>query len=106
VHLSIDDFGTGFSSLSYLRMLPASELKVDRSFVAGLGSDLGATAIVRAVVSLGQALGLTTVAEGVETDEQLACLREMGCDWAQGFRFARPAPAETITGLLAGGHRW
>jgi EAL domain-containing protein (putative c-di-GMP-specific phosphodiesterase class I) len=104
--LAIDDFGTGDSSLTWLRRLPADLLKVDRSFVAGLGIDLGATAIVRAVVSLGQALGLTTVAEGVETDEQLTALRDMGCDWAQGFLFARPARAGTITDLLAEGCRW
>jgi diguanylate cyclase (GGDEF)-like protein len=104
--LAIDDFGTGNSSLTWLRRLPADLLKVDRSFVAVLGEDLGASAIVRAVVSLGQALGLTTVAEGVETDGQLAELRELGCDWAQGYLFARPGPPEAIADLLAGDRRW
>ncbi len=104
--LAIDDFGTGNSSLTWLRRLPAELLKVDGSFVAGLGDDLGATAIVRAVVSLGQALGLTTVAEGVETKGQLAELRELGCDWAQGYYFARPGPAEAIAELLGEGRRW
>jgi diguanylate cyclase (GGDEF)-like protein len=104
--LAIDDFGTGNSSLTWLRRLPAELLKVDGSFVAGLGDDLGATAIVRAVVSLGQALGLTTVAEGVETEGQLAELRELGCDWAQGYFFARPGPPEAIAELLGDGRRW
>jgi len=104
--LAIDDFGTGNSSLTWLRRLPADLLKVDGSFVAGLGDDLGATAIVRAVVSLGQALGLTTVAEGVETEGQLAELRELGCDWAQGYFFARPGPPEAIAELLGDGRRW
>jgi len=89
VRLAIDDFGTGHSSLTWLRRLPADFLKVDRTFVAGLGTDPGDTAIVRAVLNLGQALGLSTVAEGVETPEQLAALRELGCDWAQGYHLAR-----------------
>lgn len=102
----IDDFGTGHSSLTWLRRLPADVLKIDRSFVSGLGADRDDTVIVRAVVGLGQALGLTTVAEGVETPEQLAALRELGCDWAQGFHFARPGPPEAIDAILADGRRW
>jgi len=104
--LAIDDFGTGHSSLTWLRRLPADYLKVDRTFVAGLGVDAGDTAIVRAVIDLGRALGLTTVAEGVETAEQLAALRDLGCDWAQGYHLARPGPAETVTRLLKDGTRW
>jgi EAL domain-containing protein (putative c-di-GMP-specific phosphodiesterase class I) len=106
VALAIDDFGTGHSSLTWLRRLPADFLKVDRTFVAGLGTDPGDTAIVRAVLDLGQALGLTTVAEGVETPEQLAALRDLGCDWAQGYHLARPGPAEAVTTLLKDGTRW
>ncbi|HEV7865204.1 MAG TPA: bifunctional diguanylate cyclase/phosphodiesterase [Acidimicrobiia bacterium] len=106
VRLAIDDFGTGHSSLTWLRRLPADFLKVDRTFVAGLGTDPGDTAIVRAVLDLGAALGLTTVAEGVETPAQLAALRDLGCDWAQGFHLARPGPPETVTTLLKEGTRW
>ncbi|HZQ78083.1 MAG TPA: bifunctional diguanylate cyclase/phosphodiesterase [Acidimicrobiia bacterium] len=106
VSLAIDDFGTGHSSLTWLRRLPADYLKVDRTFVAGLGADAGDTAIVRAVIELGRALGLTTVGEGVETPEQLAALRDLGCDWAQGYHLARPGPAETVTRLLKDGTRW
>jgi EAL domain-containing protein (putative c-di-GMP-specific phosphodiesterase class I) len=106
VRLAIDDFGTGHSSLTWLRRIPADLLKVDQTFVAGLGIHPGDTAIVRAVLDLGQALGLTTVAEGVETPEQLAALREFGCNWAQGFHLARPGPAEGVTRLLKDGTRW
>jgi diguanylate cyclase (GGDEF)-like protein len=106
VRLAIDDFGTGHSSLTWLRRIPADFLKVDRTFVAGLGIHPGDTAIVRAVLDLGQALGLTTVAEGVETPEQLAALRELGCHWAQGFHLGRPGPAEAVTRLLKEGARW
>ena len=106
MRLAIDDFGTGHSSLTWLRRLPADFLKVDKTFVSGLGTDPGDTAIVRAVLDLGQALGLTTVAEGVETPEQLAVLRELGCDWAQGFYLARPGQPETVTRLLKEAARW
>jgi diguanylate cyclase (GGDEF)-like protein len=106
VRLAIDDFGTGHSSLTWLRRLPADFLKVDRTFVAGLGTDRGDTAIVRAVLDLGHAMGLTTVAEGVETPDQLAVLRDLGCDWAQGFYLARPGPPETVTRLLKDATRW
>ena len=106
VRLAIDDFGTGHSSLTWLRRLPADYLKVDKTFVAGLGTDSGDTAIVRAVLDLGRALGLATVAEGVETAEQLAILRDFGCDWAQGYHLARPGPAAAVTALLEDGTRW
>ena len=106
VGLAIDDFGTGHSSLTWLRRLPADFLKIDRQFVAGLPAHPGDTAIVRAVLDLGRNLGLTTVAEGVETPEQLAALRDLGCDWAQGFLLARPGPAESVTALLENGTRW
>jgi diguanylate cyclase (GGDEF)-like protein/PAS domain S-box-containing protein len=101
VGLAIDDFGTGYSSLSYLRRFPVDVVKVDRSFVDGLGVDGEDDAIVSAVVGLTQRLGLRAVAEGVETEQQAARLRELGCDLAQGYLFARPQPAEAILPLLA-----
>jgi len=106
VRLAIDDFGTGHSSLTWLRRLPADFLKVDKTFVAGLGTDPSDTAIVRAVLDLGEALGLTTVAEGVETAEQLEALRDLGCDWAQGYHLARPGPPEAVTRLIKDDTRW
>jgi diguanylate cyclase (GGDEF)-like protein/PAS domain S-box-containing protein len=95
VHLSVDDFGTGYSSMTYLKRFPVDSLKVDRSFVDGLGRDAEDSAICTAVVSLAHALGLRAVAEGVETVEQLAELRTLGCEMAQGFLFGRPAPPDT-----------
>jgi diguanylate cyclase (GGDEF)-like protein len=106
VRLAIDDFGTGHSSLTWLRRIPADFLKIDRTFVAGLGTHPGDTAIVRAVLDLGRALDLITVAEGVETPEQLAALRELGCHWAQGFYLAHPGPADAVTELLKNATRW
>jgi EAL domain-containing protein (putative c-di-GMP-specific phosphodiesterase class I) len=106
VRLAIDDFGTGHSSLTWLRRLPADFLKIDRTFVAGLGTDPGDTAIVRAVIDLGQALGLTTIAEGVETPEQLDALRDLGCHWAQGYHLSRPGPPETVTTFIKDDTRW
>lgn len=100
VQLAVDDFGTGYSSLSYLARFPVDLVKIDRAFVAGLGMDPGDTAIVRSVVSLGHALGLKVVAEGVETAEQLEQLREMGCDLVQGYYFARPLAAADAEALL------
>jgi diguanylate cyclase (GGDEF)-like protein/PAS domain S-box-containing protein len=100
VPLSIDDFGTGFSSLGYLERLPIDELKVDRSFVAPLGRRARANAIVESVVNLAHAVGLSVVAEGVEHPEQAALLREMGCDYAQGYHFARPLAADAALAYL------
>ena len=92
VTIEIDDFGTGYSSLAYLKRLPVGVVKVDQSFVAGMltsGADHG---IVASIVGLGQALGLTTIAEGVETGEQLYALWVLGCDQAQGYHLGRPSP--------------
>jgi EAL domain-containing protein (putative c-di-GMP-specific phosphodiesterase class I) len=95
VHLAVDDFGTGYSSLAYLKRFPVDIVKIDRSFVAGLGSDADDTEIVAAVVKLTHALRRRVVAEGVETAAQLAELRALGCDVAQGYYFGRPAAAGT-----------
>ena len=96
VHVAIDDFGTAYSSLSYLTRFPVDALKVDRSFVDGLGKDEQASVIVAAIVGLSHALGLSATAEGVETVEQLDALRDLGCDVAQGYYFGRPGPAENL----------
>jgi diguanylate cyclase (GGDEF)-like protein/PAS domain S-box-containing protein len=96
VHISIDDFGTGYSSLAYLKQFPVTALKIDRTFIEGLGTDVEDTSIVEAIVTLAHALGLIAVAEGLETATQLATLRAIGCDYAQGFLLGRPAPADRI----------
>jgi len=103
VGIGLDDFGQGYSSLSYLKQLPVDTLKIDRSFVSGVGSDRRDTAMVAAIVGLARALGLTTVAEGVETPRQRDELRRLGCDLAQGFLFAPPLPAEAVEELLERG---
>ncbi len=96
VRLSIDDFGTGYSSLAYLKRFPLDALKVDRSFTSGIGRDRDDESIVGAVVDIAHKLRLSVVAEGIETAEQLAFLRELGCDHAQGYFTGRPAPAEQL----------
>jgi diguanylate cyclase (GGDEF)-like protein/PAS domain S-box-containing protein len=96
LHLAVDDFGTGYSSLTYLKRFPVEAIKIDRSFVAGLGLDSDDTTIVEAVVNLGHSFGLEVVAEGLETPLQLARLRDIGCDRGQGYLFGRPRPAGII----------
>jgi diguanylate cyclase (GGDEF)-like protein/PAS domain S-box-containing protein len=101
IRLAIDDFGTGFSSLAHLRRFPVDVLKIDGTFVAGLGHEPQDASIAAAVISLAHALGLDTVAEGVETEEQLTILRSLGCDLGQGYLFGRPAPIDETVQLLA-----
>jgi diguanylate cyclase (GGDEF)-like protein/PAS domain S-box-containing protein len=103
LHLSVDDFGTGFSSLSYLKKFPVDVLKIDKSFVDGLGTEADDSAIVHAIISLAVSLGLHTIAEGVETPTQLKALTDLGADKAQGYLFSRPQPAATLTGALLAG---
>ena len=106
VQLAIDDFGLGYSSLSYLKRFPVDFLKIDRSFITGLrrgpnGVSTKNTEIVKAMIELTHALGLKVIAEGVETSEQLAQLRNMKCDFAQGNYFSGPLPSEALAALLA-----
>jgi EAL domain-containing protein (putative c-di-GMP-specific phosphodiesterase class I) len=101
VQLSIDDFGTGYSSLAYLHRLPVSELKIDRTFVAGADHRPGARALLRTIVELGRSLDLCVTAEGVERAEELALLVELGCDVAQGYLIARPLDPGAATRYVA-----
>jgi diguanylate cyclase (GGDEF)-like protein len=103
VQVTMDDFGTGHSSLQSLRRLPLTEIKIDPSFVSGLGANPDDAALLGAMVDLGHALGVTVTAEGVETDTQLAHLRDLGCDGAQGYLFSRPVPEEGVHALLGSG---
>jgi EAL domain-containing protein (putative c-di-GMP-specific phosphodiesterase class I) len=102
--LALDDFGTGYSSLSYLQRLPVDILKIDRSFVAGVAKSTEDSALARGILTLGQTLGLETVAEGIETAEQLAVLRELGCRLGQGYYFARPLGPAAVDALLERHH--
>jgi diguanylate cyclase (GGDEF)-like protein len=101
VRIEIDDFGTGYSSLAYLQKLPLDAVKIDRSFITPLFVDAGTSAIVRAAIELSHALGLETTAEGVEDEPVVKMLGAMGCDFAQGYVFARPMPAEKLEGWIA-----
>ncbi len=103
VRLAIDDFGTGFSSLAYLKRLPVDILKIDQTFVRGLGRDRDDEAIVRSVLSMAEALDLVVVAEGIESPEQRIMLLEMGCTRGQGYGLTRPLPAEELSDLFAAG---
>ncbi|MEJ7819806.1 MAG: PAS domain S-box protein, partial [Rubrobacteraceae bacterium] len=106
VQLAIDDFGTGYSSLSYLNRFPVDFLKIDRSFIKGLPEGLEDTAVVSSITALAHTLGMQVTAEGVETDQQLSQLREIGCDLAQGLCFAGPLVCEAASTLLADDLRW
>jgi EAL domain-containing protein (putative c-di-GMP-specific phosphodiesterase class I) len=100
VRVAIDDFGTGYSSLAYLRQFPVDMLKIDRSFVSGITETSEAAALVHAMVQLGKALGLETVAEGVENNDQRVRLTAEKVDTGQGFLFARPLDVEAVSRLL------
>ena len=100
IQIAIDDFGTGYSSLAYLKRLPIDKLKIDKTFVRDLGEDSDDTAITHSIIALGQTLGLTVIAEGVETQTQQSLLLSLGCAQAQGFLYARPMSAAECTVLL------
>ncbi len=102
VTLSLDDFGTGYSSLSYLKQLPIGHLKIDKSFVSDISDNVDDQAITSAIISMGHNLGITVIAEGVETEAQLAKLKEFGCDEVQGYYFSHPVTADDFTQLLVG----
>jgi diguanylate cyclase (GGDEF)-like protein len=106
VGLAIDDFGMGYSCLYYLKRMPVDSLKIDRSFIAGLGEDPGDEAIVSGTIGLAHALDLRVVAEGVETADQLAKLKELGCDLAQGYYLAEPSTGERMSALLTEDPCW
>jgi EAL domain-containing protein (putative c-di-GMP-specific phosphodiesterase class I) len=101
VRLSLDDFGTGFSSLAYLRKYPLDGIKIDRSFISHMTERGNDQAIVQAMIDLGRSLGITVTAEGVETLEQLECLQRHPCDEVQGFHFSKAVPADQIGRLMA-----
>ena len=101
VRISMDDFGTGYSSLSYLRKFPFDKIKIDQSFVRELASQGDSIAIIRAVAALGRSLGIITIAEGVETNEQLSLLRLEGCIQGQGYLFSAPRPATEVEKMLS-----
>jgi EAL domain-containing protein (putative c-di-GMP-specific phosphodiesterase class I) len=101
VKLALDDYGTGHSSLAYLNELPVDTLKIDRSFVRTMDASSQGATIVRSTIDLARNLGLTVVAEGVETEEAWHLLSDLACDSAQGYWLARPEPAETLLALVA-----
>jgi EAL domain-containing protein (putative c-di-GMP-specific phosphodiesterase class I) len=101
VSISMDDFGTGYSSLSYLRSFPFDKIKVDRSFVSDLGAGSENGVIVQAVIIIARALGMTTIAEGVETPAQQHLLAALGCDEVQGYLFSKPVPIDEVPNIIA-----
>jgi EAL domain-containing protein (putative c-di-GMP-specific phosphodiesterase class I) len=100
IRFAMDNFGTGYSNLSYAKRLPAGIIKIDRSYVAGLGNDAEDTAIVHATAAFGKALGLGLIAEGIENADQLARLKGIGCELGRGHHFARPLPSEEVPAYL------
>jgi EAL domain-containing protein (putative c-di-GMP-specific phosphodiesterase class I) len=106
VSLAVDDFGTGYSSLAYLQRFPVDILKIDQSFIEGVGTDADRSQIVRAIIELGHSFGLEVLAEGVETAHQERELRRLGCERAQGYNFAPPLAAEEFGDLLRRAVKW
>jgi EAL domain-containing protein (putative c-di-GMP-specific phosphodiesterase class I) len=106
IHTCLDDFGTGYSSLNYLQQLPITFLKIDQSFVRRLGADDDALAIVKTIIVLAHQLGRQVIAEGVETAEHLTILGALGCEYAQGYWFAKPLPCADVSTFLASSRHW
>ena len=106
LRIAVDDFGTGYSSLAYLRRFPFDSLKIDRSLVSEVVESSDAASIALAILALAQSLELGTVAEGVETEEQAAFLREAGCRTLQGYLFSRPKPPDELVPLLRSTRSW
>ncbi len=106
VHMSIDDFGTGWSSLAQLKRFPVEQLKIDRSFTAGVGRDADDTTIITAIIAMAHSLGISVVAEGVETTTHLAALGQLRCDIGQGYLWSRPMPFDTIASWTEQHPRW
>ncbi len=106
VKLSVDDFGTGYSSLSYLQRFPLDTLKIDRSFTEAIGQGGDSMEIVRTLLPMAKSLRLNVIAEGVETAEQLAILRKLHCEYAQGFYFSQPLAADQAAALLERHPKW
>jgi EAL domain-containing protein (putative c-di-GMP-specific phosphodiesterase class I) len=100
IRIALDDFGTGYSSLSYLRSFPFDKIKIDRSFIRDVDTNKDSTVIVGAIISLARSLGITTIAEGVETEQQLAIVSDQGCTNVQGYLFSRPVPADQVAALI------
>ena len=98
--ISIDDFGTGYSSLAYLKRFPLNTLKIDRSFIQDITQNTDDQEITRAIIAMGQNLGLKVLAEGVETEQQVSILRDSGCDYIQGYYYSRPLPAAQLANYL------
>jgi EAL domain-containing protein (putative c-di-GMP-specific phosphodiesterase class I) len=106
VRIALDDFGIGYSSLNYVKDPPVDDLKIDKSFIHGLGEDAVNHAIVRLIVDFAHTLGLKVTAEGVENDRQVASLTAMSCDLAQGFYFSKPLPSEAAGKIIATNPAW
>lgn len=106
VQLSIDDFGTGYSSLSYLHRFPVNALKIDRSFVNLIDSQGESCEIVKTIITLAHSLGMKAIAEGVETPNQLMHLRNLGCEAAQGYFFAKPLNCQMAESIIANNQQW
>lgn len=104
IGISIDDFGTGYSSLSYLTRFPVTGLKIDRSFVDGIGTNSSSEPVIETILAMASKLNIHVVAEGVETQAQLDYLRQLECDYVQGYFFAKPMPVDEFTALLQRNH--
>jgi EAL domain-containing protein (putative c-di-GMP-specific phosphodiesterase class I) len=104
IRIAVDDFGTGYSSLAYLKRFPVDVLKIDRAFIHGIPMDEDDAAITRAIIAMADSLGLSAIAEGVETEEQAGYLHRLGCEQVQGFGMCRPLPLPELIDFISGSH--